>query len=139
MVLMMCLSACTGSDTAPDTIPTFVVDYSLIPRATFAPLPPEPTITPGGTTTVRFTTDIQPILNQNCISCHGGIAGMWLTDYEHVMVGSINGAQVIPGDPDGSPLYHYVATGLMPPNADPLTPEQIALIREWIAEGAVKH
>jgi len=135
------LSACTLAPTPTSTIamPTFAVDYSLIPRATFAPLPPQPTITPGGSTTVSFSTDIQPIFNANCISCHGGIAGMWLTDYEHVLARSINGAQVISGNPEQSRLLHYVETGLMPPNADPLTPEQINLIRRWIAEGAVKN
>jgi mono/diheme cytochrome c family protein len=133
------LSACAPTPNPTATIPTFAVDYSLIPRATFAPLPPQPTVTPGGNGTVSFTTEIQPIFNANCISCHGGIAGMWLTDYEHVMVGSINGAQVVPGNPDESPLLHYVETGLMPPNADPLSPAQIERIRRWIAEGAVKN
>lgn len=64
---------------------------------------------------------------------------MWLTDYEHVMAGSINRAQVVPGNPDDSPLVLYVETGLMPPNAAPLTSEQVELIRRWIAEGAVKN
>jgi mono/diheme cytochrome c family protein len=139
VVLVIIVSACGGGDPPPENIPTFVVDYSLIPRATFAPLPAQPTVTPGGDTTVSFTSDIQPILNRNCISCHGGIAGMWLTDYEHVMAGSINGDQVVPGNPDESAFYHYLETGLMPPNADPLTPEQLDLIRRWIAEGAVKN
>lgn len=139
-LLAIVLVACTTpTSPSPSTIPTFVIDYSLIPRATFAPLPAQPTVTTGGNTTVSFTTDIQPILNQHCISCHGGIAGMWLTDYEHVLAGSINRGQVVPGNPDDSPLVLYVETGLMPPNADPLTSEQVELIRRWIAEGAVKN
>lgn len=141
MIGVFLLSACTSvsSPTATIAVPTFVVDYSLIPRATFAPLPPQPTVTLGGATTVSFANEIQPILSQNCIRCHGGIAGMWLTDYEHVMAGSINGRQVLPGNPDHSPLLHYVESALMPPDSDPLDPAQIELIRRWIAEGAVKN
>jgi len=46
-----------------------------------------------------------------------------------------------PGDSVGSPLIHLVA-GLvpdsrMPAKGDPLTPEQIGLLRAWIDQGAV--
>lgn len=73
------------------------------------------------------------------MGCHGGIAGMWLTDYDRVRLPSINGATIYPGDPDLSPLYFYVQQGLMPANADPLSSDQSALIRQWIVEGAFNN
>lgn len=110
-----------------------------LPRATPRPVTPWPTATPGGDATVSYTRDIQPILNANCVRCHGGIAGLWLTDYEHTMLGGINGPVVVPGNPDASPLYTYVSAGLMPPDAPPLSDEAVELIRQWIAEGAPKN
>jgi hypothetical protein len=49
---------------------------------------------------------------------------------------------IIPGDSTNSPLVHYVsrldADMAMPPEGkgDPLTVEQIALLRAWIDQGA---
>ena len=107
-----------------------------------APTPavtPVPTATPGGTATVSYRRDIQPLFDQRCVSCHGGSAGLWLDRYEHVMAGSSRGAVVTPGDPEASELYRRVA-GLsqpaMPLGGPPLSSEEISLIRTWIAEGA---
>lgn len=50
--------------------------------------------------------------------------------------------RVRPGDPDGSLLYRKIAEdsppcgSRMPQGAEPLSPELIALVREWIAAGA---
>lgn len=136
------MKGCT--ETTPNRLPestpvSFIIDYSAIPRGAFPAVTPAPTLTPGGSTTVSFSQDILPILQQNCIGCHGGIAGMWLTDYDRVRLPSNNGATIYPGEPDRSPLYLYVRDGLMPANADPLSPDQIALIRQWILEGAFNN
>lgn len=64
---------------------------------------------------------------------------MWLTDYEHVMAGSINGWQVVAGDPEASTLYTYVRDGLMPPIGTKVAPDELERLRRWIAEGAVKN
>ena len=118
--------------------PTF--DCNLLPaRSTAPPVTPLPTITQGGKTTISFSGEIQPIFNENCVRCHGGIADLWLTDYEQMLNGALNGPVVRPNNPVRSPLYIYVRDGLMPVDADDLHPEQVELIRRWISEGAVKN
>ncbi|GAP61969.1 hypothetical protein ARMA_0392 [Ardenticatena maritima] len=133
---VLLVSACRAAD-APAPKPTATYDYSLLPpRTTPVPLTPAPTATPGGTVRVSFRRDILPILEQNCVRCHGGVAGLWLNDYEHTLYGGFAGPVVIPGDPEASRLLEYVRQGTMPPDAPPLSPEQVQLIEEWIAAGA---
>lgn len=93
---------------------------------------------------VSYANDVAPIFQKSCVSCHGGMYegekrteyGLDLTSYEGVMAGSENGLVVEPGDPDASYLVDMIASGDMPEEGDPLTPEQIETIRTWIAEGA---
>ncbi len=103
---------------------------------------PAPTATPGGSATVSYSRDVQPIFDQNCVVCHGGSAGLWLDSYERVMAGSERGPVVVPGDPEASELYRRI-TGAsqpsMPLGQPPLPPQEIETIRRWIAEGAPKN
>lgn len=96
---------------------------------------------------VDFARDIQPILETSCLRCHGperARSGYRLDTREHALgMGDNNDANLIPGDSAHSPLIRYVA-GLepdmqMPPagQGDPLTPEQVALLRRWVDDGAV--
>ncbi|MFQ5814431.1 MAG: c-type cytochrome domain-containing protein [Anaerolineae bacterium] len=100
---------------------------------------PAPTATPGGTATVSYRQDIQPIFNRNCVSCHGGQAGLYLESYDHVMAGSARGRVVIPDDPQASELVRRIR-GLsqpsMPLGGAPLPASDIDAIVTWIAEGA---
>ncbi|RME10394.1 MAG: hypothetical protein D6802_09480, partial [Ardenticatenia bacterium] len=69
---VLLVSACQPAD-APAPKPTATYDYSLLPpRTTPVPLTPAPTATPGGAVRVSFRRDILPILEQNCVRCHGG-------------------------------------------------------------------
>ena len=52
------------------------------------------------------------------------------------MAGSEFGEVIVPGDPDESYLLESVVTGDMPEDGDPLSEDQIDLIRRWIIEGA---
>lgn len=92
-----------------------------------------------------FADDIMPIFRESCVSCHGELdengfpvveAGLNLMTYEDLMNGSEFGPVVEPGNPDDSYLLEMVANGDMPDEGDPLSVEQIDLIRSWIAEGA---
>ena len=92
-----------------------------------------------------FADDILPIFQESCVRCHGEVdesgfpyteAGLSLMTYEDVMNGSEFGSVVEPGNPDDSYLLTQVENGDMPDEGDPLTPEQIALIRDWIEAGA---
>ncbi len=95
--------------------------------------------------TVDFTKDILPILDKSCLSCHGPEMqkGGYRLDFKaDALKGGENFAPAIkPGDSAGSPLIHLVA-GLepdskMPAKGDPLTPEQVGVLRAWIDQGAV--
>ena len=94
---------------------------------------------------VSFADEVAPILEENCIRCHGGPqddgavvleAGLNLTSYETIMVGSEFGSVVEPGNPDDSMMLTLVRDGDMPEEGDPLSPEQVEVIRTWITEGA---
>ena len=97
---------------------------------------------------VSFADEVAPILNANCIQCHGGPqesggpvleVGLNLTSYEDVMIGSEFGSVVEPGNADDSILLQLIEDGDMPEEGDPLSPEDIATIRTWIAEGALNN
>ncbi len=102
----------------------------------------------GGSTPtqeVDYERDVVPILEQRCVSCHGEEkqrAGLRLDSRSAVLSGSDSGEiqVVVPGDPEGSLLLELVASDdedeRMPPKGEPLTAEQIDLLRRWIEEGA---
>ena len=80
---------------------------------------------------VHFETDVKPILNANCLPCHGSEAkmkGLDLTTLAGVMDGSESGPVVTPGKADDSLLFQVLHDGSMPKNADPLSSDQIAVM-----------
>jgi hypothetical protein len=87
---------------------------------------------------VDFDKDVQPVLARSCYSCHSASlasAGLRL-DLR------TSGLKVItPGNSGGSPLIQRVesadAAKRMPLGGKPLEPQQIAIIRKWIDEGAL--
>lgn len=92
---------------------------------------------------VGFAT-VQPILNENCIGCHGADhpkAGLTLTSYESVMKGGTEGPVVIAGDKTKSLLIQvlHAADGKpqMPPKG-PIAADKISAIEAWVAAGAAK-
>ncbi len=98
---------------------------------------------------VSFNETIQPILSENCYACHGPDpgarkAGLRLDRAEFAFVPHEKfGPAIIRGDPDKSPLVHRIESNdpkerMPPPEAHrTLKPEQIALLRRWVKEGAV--
>ena len=88
---------------------------------------------------VDYQTQIQPLFNNSCISCHGGSGGLSLTSYDNIMNGGNSGDVVIPYDHASSLLWQYVNSGFMPPNGSDLTIEAVELIADWIDEGAVSE
>ena len=93
---------------------------------------------------VSFSDDVAPILDANCIKCHGGLpdgesileAGLDLRTYESVMKGSEFGSVVEASNVDDSLIFLMIEEGDMPEEADPLSPDDIETIKTWIAEGA---
>lgn len=96
---------------------------------------------------VRFATDVLPILSTNCFACHGYDEGARQADLRLDVESEAkrehgDGIPVVPGDPDSSTLIQRIVSSdtdlLMPPpeSHKTLTAEQIETLRAWIAQGA---
>ncbi|MEX0726837.1 MAG: DUF1549 domain-containing protein, partial [Planctomycetaceae bacterium] len=93
---------------------------------------------------VDFVTQIQPIFAKRCLSCHGPEAqesGLRVDHRAMVLAGGDSGKKgVVPGKPSESELIHRLTTAneseRMPPEGEPLSAEEIALITLWIDAGA---
>jgi len=97
------------------------------------------------TAQVAYSTQIQPIFNSRCASCHGGISGVNLNSYSATMasVGDLYDKKIVtPGNAAASPLYDKLLAnpqfGSRMPQGGSLTTQQIDLIRAWINEGATE-
>ena len=93
---------------------------------------------------VDYSTEIQPIFNNSCTSCHqyGHNSGLNLTTYSTTMTGGNSGAIIVAGDHANSELYNRItlpesAQGDMPPTGS-LSQSDIDLISQWIDEGALE-
>ena len=114
----------------------------LVPVLTFAA---EPDSLPAPVTRrVEFTTEIQPILRQRCLGCHGPEAQMsgFRVDVRERLIagGDFGEPAVIPGKSGDSLLVWRVAgsdstVARMPPVGEPLSQNEIALLRAWIDQG----
>ncbi|NDA65965.1 MAG: DUF1549 domain-containing protein, partial [Verrucomicrobia bacterium] len=98
----------------------------------------------AATRKVDFNRDIRPILSDNCYACHGPDekarkAKLRLDTAESALAKKA----VVPKDLKHSELWSRITTKdekeLMPPpesKKKPLKPEQLALLKQWIEEGA---
>jgi hypothetical protein len=89
---------------------------------------------------VSFANSIAPIFQNRCVACHNARTAKGRFNMEHyagIMKGGESGAAVEAGDADASMVYLYVDDGSMPKDADPLSKEEIALIKKWVETGAV--
>ncbi len=92
---------------------------------------------------IDFTRQIQPILEAHCYRCHGATkskAGLRLDTIAGIWKGGESGGVITPGDGANS-LLVTVLTGTedrprMPPSGEPVSAEEIALIKSWIDAGA---
>jgi mono/diheme cytochrome c family protein len=119
--------------------------FALTASADDVQLPPAST-----KTGVTYATDMKPIFDASCVKCHSGDkpkARLRLDTLDDVLKGSKEGKVVLPGNSANSTIVKAVAHATsdqddwMPPlknkaGIQPLTPEQIGLIRAWIDQGA---
>ncbi len=107
-------------------------------------LGPQPTVTPTATAPAApaapgagpsFAKDVLPIFQKKCVSCHGGTAGLTLTDVQSVLKGGASGPAVKPDDPDGSLLIQK-QTQTHTDATRKLTDAELATIKAWIKAGA---
>jgi mono/diheme cytochrome c family protein len=101
---------------------------------------------PAATKTgLTFDKDIKPIFEKSCVKCHGAEkqkGKLRLDTLEASLKGGENGESIVKGNSAKSPLVHTIARldpdSAMPPDGkgDPLTKEQIGIVRAWIDQGA---
>lgn len=91
-----------------------------------------------------FAHLIDPIFQNRCIECHNPNkmkGDLRLDTPEMILAGGETGDVLIPGDAEGSELFRRVILPAhdddrMPPEGDPLTLEEIELLRWWISSGS---
>jgi ankyrin repeat protein len=108
----------------------------------FCQTPSSPKLPPAAAIQVDFNQHIQPLLATKCFSCHGGEVtqgGLRLDRRQAAMRGGDYGPVIIAGDSTKSKLILRVVNGdggLRMPPTEPLSDEEIGLLRAWIDQGA---
>ncbi len=88
---------------------------------------------------VSFSDQIAPIFQQRCVACHNArnSQGQYnMVSYNALHSGGESGLAIIAGNANESLLVKLIEDGSMPSDSDPLSSEQIAIIRRWIDLGA---
>ncbi len=97
---------------------------------------------------LHYNRDVRPILSDHCFTCHGQDPGgrkseLRLDQRDAALKGGKSGdPAIVPGKPDDSELITRLksteADEVMPPPKakNPLTPQQVETLRQWVAGGA---
>src|SRR4051812_17956643 len=93
---------------------------------------------------VDYSTQVKPIINKNCISCHGGVrakGNFSLLFREQALAKTKDGKYaIVPGDPDKSEMIRRLTLDdpeeRMPFHHEPLSKDEIDILRKWIKQGA---
>ncbi len=93
---------------------------------------------------IDFNTQVKPIINAKCITCHGGVrakGGFSLLFREDAFAKTQSGKPaIIAGDPDHSEMIRRISShdpeARMPYRHEPLSKEDIDILREWVRQGA---
>jgi mono/diheme cytochrome c family protein len=93
---------------------------------------------------VDYSTQVKPILNKHCITCHGGvkkIGGFSLLFRTDALAKTKSGKPaIVPFHPEQSDfiarLTHNDLDERMPYKANPLKKEEIDLLTRWVKEGS---
>ena len=92
-----------------------------------------------------FRTKIAPALEAKCVACHrpdNQKGGLDLTTLAAMLAGGDDGGDLAPGKPEESAILtraisHDGKKPEMPKKGEPLSPDETAALRAWIASGAV--
>ena len=112
-------------------------DAPALRETILSSLPPTPTPSPLNLSgPLTYDATIGPLFRTRCGSCHGenGIQGLNLTTYPGTMQGATDGPVIVPGDANGSLLVQKQSGAQ--PHFGQLTPEELALVIDWINAGA---
>ena len=126
-----------------------IVSFALLAASTSAPAKDkvDPSKLPPAAKQdgVTFAKDIKPLFEKSCFKCHGPEkqkGKLRLDSLEATLKGGENGEILKKGRSAESGLVHSIARldedEAMPPEGkgEPLTKEQIGLVRAWIDQGA---
>jgi hypothetical protein len=99
----------------------------------------------AATPRIDFERQIRPILESRCLECHSAEkrkGGLSLANYGDALDGGRNGAAIRPGKSAQSLIVKRIlgrVTPQMPKDEDALSTAEVALLRQWIDEGAREH
>lgn len=93
---------------------------------------------------IDFARDIAPVFEAKCSTCHSGKqakGGFDMSSVANIVRGGKKGQGIVPGKPGESNVYlslSHQKKPAMPPSSenDDLSPEQVALVKLWIEQGA---
>ena len=93
---------------------------------------------------VDYNTQVKPILNKNCIACHGGVkkaSGFSLLFEREALAPAKSGKlAIVPGNADASEMIRRLTLTdpdeRMPLDHPALNPDEIETLRNWIDQGA---
>ncbi len=104
---------------------------------------PIPVVTLSRKEPVRYEKDIEPILVNKCMTCHSGPvkeAKLDMSSFASLVKGGKSGKPIVPGKSADSLIVKRAGKTekpFMPPKSEePLTAEELALIKMWIDQGA---
>lgn len=127
----------TFEETAIDTIPPAEDGVTVFAPLTPTPLPtPLPTQEPPSLEAATWAGGISDLISLKCSACHSSttpLGGLDASSYLLLVAGGDNGLGIVPGDPDNSMIILRQSTGDHPGQ---LSGDELALIREWISNGA---
>lgn len=94
--------------------------------------------------TIDFSTEVKPIINKKCITCHGGVkkeAGFSLLFRDEALAKTESGQPaIVPGNPGASEMIRRLRLKdpeeRMPYKHQPLSEKEIEVFTQWIKQGA---
>lgn len=140
---LSCVGCHEHRTTTPRTLSAPVVAALKRPPSRIEPIPDVPEV-------FDFTRDIQPILDQHCVTCHNYekrsgkliLTGDRGPTYSHAYVSLMSGNLVSHGrDADGNQPPHSIGSSASPllkrlAANDNISPQELKMFRLWIESGA---
>jgi cytochrome b subunit of formate dehydrogenase/mono/diheme cytochrome c family protein len=149
MLLFAVYGFVNGEQTAITTIPPQVATIPIYVPQTPTPLPPTPTQAPSPTAAATAAStagagapvtwaEVSAIFAGRCGTCHSATFatnGLNLGTFADALKGAQDGPVILPGDAANSKLILIQSQGGHPGQ---LSAEELALVRVWIAAGALE-
>ncbi|MEM9647814.1 MAG: c-type cytochrome domain-containing protein [Bacteroidota bacterium] len=130
---------------------TYLLEYAPNVLRNMAGMPDK--ATPREKVTVLDSADvyldlISPIMERRCVSCHNNDkkkGDLDLTTYTNLILGGESGEVMVLGEPNSSDIYRRITLpethdDFMPPEGkQPLSEDEVAIIRWWIENNALSE